>query len=49
MSVAKPKMLASPAPLTPQTLCGVPASWFSVTIALAGTIRFSRSSSARRV
>src|SRR4051812_7346723 len=41
MSVANPWMVESPAPDTPQVLWGVPASWFSVTMALAGTTRSS--------
>src|SRR5574342_1439395 len=36
MSVAKPWMVASPAPLTSQVDCAVPARQFSASMALAG-------------
>jgi hypothetical protein len=36
MSVAKPWMAELPAPLTSQTLCGVPARQFSATTGFAG-------------
>src|SRR5947209_14612230 len=48
MSVANPWIVESPAPDTPQTPWGVPASWFSVVITLDGVSRSSRPFKIRR-
>src|SRR5215470_8057937 len=49
MSVAKPWIVASPEPETPQTLWGVPGNRFSVTIALPDNrVRSSTSSTDKR-
>src|SRR5437773_2309602 len=49
MSVAKPWIDASPAPDTSHTEAGLPASWFSVTMAFCAIARPGRPMSRARV